>query len=83
LKQSQELIKTYDPRKAEFYPALLRGLNACFHQTAQALEKDRQKLERAVAAMERRRLSLATLEKAHREFLLALQDAEGRVAPPE
>jgi hypothetical protein len=75
IQQSQELIKTYDPRKAEPYPALLRALSACFYQTAKVFEKDRQRLEKAAAAMERKGLSLAALEKAHRRFLLALQDA--------
>jgi hypothetical protein len=79
VKVSQEFIRTYSQRKAESYSALLRSLSACFIQTAKGLDKNQQELERAAAAMEQANLSLAALEKAHREFLLALQDTVGAV----
>jgi hypothetical protein len=79
VKASQEFIRTYSQRKAESYPALLRSLGACFSQTAKGLEKNQQELEKAAAAMGKADLSLAALEKAHREFLLALQGAVGTV----
>ena len=75
--QSREFVQTFGRGKENAYPALLRGLGACFRETAGALEKERQGLTTAAAAMDRPDLSLAGLEKAHRAFLLALQDAAG------
>ncbi|MEA2600993.1 MAG: trimeric autotransporter adhesin [Acidobacteriota bacterium] len=76
IEESQEFVRTYSQKEAqESYPALLRSLSACFHETAKLLEKDQQRLEEDATALEKPGLSLAALEKAHREFLLALQDA--------
>jgi hypothetical protein len=75
VRDSQDFIKTYSQRRQESYPALLHALSACFQQTAKTLEKNQPKLGTAVANLERAGLSLAALEKAHREYLLALQDA--------
>lgn len=72
-KDSQEFIRTYSRKRQESYPALLRALSPCFHQTAKAAGS--QKLDQAASALERPGLSLAALEKAHRELLLALQEA--------
>jgi hypothetical protein len=79
VRASQEFIRTYSQRKAESYLALLRSLSACFSQTAKGLDKNQQELEKAAAAMGQANLSLAALEKAHREFLLVVQDAAGSV----
>ncbi|HEX3125916.1 MAG TPA: hypothetical protein VH394_01165 [Thermoanaerobaculia bacterium] len=75
VKASQEFIGTYSRRRQQVYPALLRELSACFHQTAKRMGS--YKLEQAAAALDRPNLSLAALEKAHREYLLALQEATG------
>jgi hypothetical protein len=80
---SQKFINAYSRREQELYPALLRSLSACFHQTAKESGKDQQVLETDAAALDRTGLSLATLEKAHRAFLLALQHAvAAETAPP-
>jgi hypothetical protein len=79
VKDSQEFIRTYARRKPDLYPALLRTLSACFHETAKVLQKDQEPLEKSATALEAPGLSLTALEKIHREFLLALQDAAGPV----
>ncbi|NOZ94727.1 MAG: fibronectin type III domain-containing protein [Acidobacteria bacterium] len=76
---SQAFIRTYGRGGIERYPELLKQLASCFHVTARALDGDRELLEDAARAMESNRHALAALEKAHREFLLALQDAAGSI----
>jgi hypothetical protein len=78
--ESQRFIGAYDTRKnAEAYPDHLRSLNECFYETAKALRKHGDTLDKAVAAM-KGDLSLAAREDAHRGYLLALQRAVGPVA---
>jgi hypothetical protein len=73
--ESRAFIASFDARKPEAYAALLRALSECFHQTARVLSRSQAKLEAAATAMEQPAVSSAALQKAHREFLLALQDA--------
>jgi len=76
VEESQDFVTTYRQKEAtESYPALLRSLSECFHETAKLLDKDPPRLEEAATAMDQPGISLAALEKAHREFLLALQNA--------
>ncbi|MES1244755.1 MAG: hypothetical protein ABUT39_24320, partial [Acidobacteriota bacterium] len=75
VKASQEFIGTYSRKQQQLYPVLLRGLSGCFHQTAKTMGSG--KLEQAAAALDRPNLTIAALEKAHREYLLALQETAG------
>jgi hypothetical protein len=76
-KDSQEFIRSWNQRNPDSYRALIRALSDCFHTTAKALQDNR--LETAAAAMDQSGLSISALEKAHRQFLLALQDVTGAV----
>jgi hypothetical protein len=75
VKLSQEFIRRWDSGQPQAYPDFLHQLSDCFRSTAGTLQN--QRLAAAAAAIERQVSSLAALEKAHREFLLALQDATG------
>jgi hypothetical protein len=76
--QSQRFVRRFSQKQAEWaYPALLRELGECFRETAKVLGGQRGNLEKA-AVMERAQ-SLAGMEKAHREFLLGVQNAGGMV----
>jgi hypothetical protein len=77
VKASETFINAFRRGSVERYPELLKELATCFRLTAQAFDKDRDNLDKAAAAIERNMASLVTLEKAHREFLLALQAAAG------
>src|SRR5438132_12725136 len=77
--ESQKFIGSFQQQKARRYPELLQSLHGCFEQTARTGEKYRGSLQTTLAALGRKSLSIAALEKAHREFLLAPQDAVGAV----
>jgi hypothetical protein len=60
------------------YPRLLASLNRCFRRTAEVLEKGREDIERAVDGIEdavEDKRSLAVVEKAHRAYLLKVEQA--------
>ncbi|HXB55393.1 MAG TPA: hypothetical protein VN461_11455 [Vicinamibacteria bacterium] len=76
---SREFISGYAQRKGDGYLGLLRELGGCFKETAASLDKDRGQLLKAAEAIERNMASIPGLEKAHREFLLALQAVVGTV----
>jgi hypothetical protein len=73
--ESQEFIKGYGKRNAheDTYPQMIRDLLKSFHDTADALEKQKIQLEPAIDDMEHHLSSLAQLEKAHRGYLLELE----------
>ena len=73
IETSDEFIARYSRREignADF-PGLVQVLLGSYRETAQALRSP--KLERTVGEMERSLDSPAALQKAHRDFLLALQ----------
>lgn len=79
VKLSQTFIKAYGRGEPEQYNALLTELVGCFHDTARAFKTGGDAIERAATAIEQSMSVLPTLEKAHREYLLALQEAAGPI----
>jgi hypothetical protein len=77
VEESDEFINNYGRPKAkgDSYTELLRELLGAFHDTAEALECPDKRLEAAVAHLKDSFGSLEQLEKAHRAYLLELQDA--------
>lgn len=76
VEESRAFLRRYAGRAAgaDAYSELMRKLGPCFRKTAETLEKGHGELERAADEIQRRLQSPAGLEKAHREFLLKLQD---------
>lgn len=75
VKESHEFIRGYGKQRshADSYASLMRGLDGCFHETSERLEKDREDLEKAASEVEHNiGETAARLEKAHREFLIKL-----------
>ena len=75
---SRAFIDAFGERESgpEAYPTLIKQLLACFEQTAQALPRLR--LEKPIAEMQRQLEDMTALQKAHREYLLALDRSAGR-----
>ena len=76
LEETDKFIDAYQKREAsnQGYPALIKSLLGCFHETASTL--DPEALERLVAQIEENFGDLTALQKAHRDYLLALQKWE-------
>lgn len=79
VKLSQAFIQAFGRGKPEEYSALLTELRSSFHETAKAFQTGGEAIEKAAAAIERSMSSLPTLEKAHRAYLLAVQEAAGPI----
>jgi hypothetical protein len=75
-KLSQTFIQAYGARKAtnKDYPDLIRRVLSCLRETADALGD--QKLHGLIAPIQAQLGSLRGLQKAHREFLLRLQELQ-------
>jgi len=76
---SEAFIEDYGRDGNKRYDALLAELAQCFHDTAHAFGSDGKAIEDAATAVGNGMRSLATLEKAHREYLLAVQAAAGPI----
>jgi hypothetical protein len=72
VEESQAFITAYHARQIDndSYPHLISGLLHVFHQTAEAVEEA---LEQDIATMEQNVVSLTSLQKTHRAYLLKLQ----------
>lgn len=79
VKLSQAFIEAYGRGKTEQYNSLLTELGGSFHETARAVAKGGEAIEKAATEVEGSMNSLPAAEKAHRNFLLALQDAVGPI----
>lgn len=78
--ESGKFIRDWGVLKAnaDAYPRLLAGLNRCFRRTAEVLERGREDLERAADGVEdavEHKRPLAAVEKAHRNYLLKVEEA--------
>jgi hypothetical protein len=79
LEESREFLSRWAAKKAnaESYPKVLGELSPCFKHTAQAQEKGREELEKLADGVEvsvEHKLSLAAIEKTHRNYLLKLEE---------
>jgi hypothetical protein len=79
VEKSREFLSDWAAKKAnaESYPKLLGELSRCFKRTAEALEKGHEELEKLADGLEdsvEHRHSLAAIEKAHRNYLLKLEE---------
>lgn len=76
VEESDEFIRDYGKPKSQgdTYTELMRELMGSFHQTAEALEKQTERLEKDADQIQHHLGSPEGLEKAHREFLLELQE---------
>jgi len=79
LEESREFLRDWAARKANAgaYPKLLGELSRCFKRTAEALEKGHEDLEEVADRLEdsvEHKHSLAAIEKAHRNYLMKLEE---------
>jgi hypothetical protein len=82
VKESREFIRDFVERRrhADTYPDLMRELHNSFKEAGEALEKIGVKVEREIDQMEDAGKSVTRLQKAHRDYLLRLQNL--MPAPP-
>jgi len=76
---SREFLRDWAARKAnaDSYPKFLGELSRCFKSTAEALEKGHEDLERMADGVEdsvEHKHSLAAIEKAHRSYLMRVEE---------
>ncbi len=78
--QSRAFIALYQQRKAgaKDYLDFIKDRLTCFHDTARNLGTSSEAAEKAIASMESNLSDATAVERAHRDFLLVLQD----IVPP-